>query len=58
MSIEENVRRVRERMARACALAGRPEGSVLLVAASKTNPAERVREAIAAGVIAYVEGTQ
>ena len=55
MSIEENVRRVRERMARACALAGRPEGSVLLVAASKTNPAERVREAIAAGVDACGE---
>jgi pyridoxal phosphate enzyme (YggS family) len=40
---------VRERIARAAARAGRKESDVTLVAVSKTNPAERVREAFAAG---------
>ena len=55
MTVGEGVLRVRERMARACALAGRREDEVLLVAATKTNSAERVREAIAAGVDACGE---
>ena len=50
MTIADNVRAVREKMAAAAARAGVDEKSVLLVAATKTNPAERVREAIAAGV--------
>ena len=50
MTIADNVRAVRENMAAAAARAGVAEKSVLLVAATKTNPAERVREAIAAGV--------
>lgn len=48
--IADNVRRIREEMARAEAAAGRPEGSVKLLAATKMNDASRVREAIAAGV--------
>ena len=50
MTIADNVRAVREKMAAAAARAGVDEKSVLLVAATTTNPAERVREAIAAGV--------
>ena len=50
MTIADNVRAVREKMAAAAARAGVDEKSVLLIAATKTNPAEKVREAIAAGV--------
>lgn len=49
-SIAENVSRLREEIARAEARAGRPEGQVKLLAATKMNDAQRVREAIAAGV--------
>jgi len=48
-SIKENLERVRERIARAAARAGRGPEEVLLVAVSKTVPPERIREAIAAG---------
>lgn len=50
MSIAENVAAVRENMAAAARAAGRDPGEILLVAATKTNDAGRVREAIAAGV--------
>ena len=50
MSIAENVALVRENMARAARAAGREPGEILLVAATKMNDAERVRQAIAAGV--------
>ncbi len=40
---------VQERVARACERAGRDPGDVRLIAVSKTFPAERVREALAAG---------
>lgn len=55
MSIEENVRKVRENMAAAAIAAGRRPEEVLLVAATKTNSADRVRAAIAAGVDACGE---
>ena len=55
MTIAENVRAVREKMAAAAARAGVDEKSVMLVAATKTNPAERVREAVAAGIDASGE---
>jgi PLP dependent protein len=42
--------RVLERIADACARVGREPSSVTLVAVSKTVPAERVREAVAAGI--------
>jgi hypothetical protein len=50
MSIAENVARVRAGMAAAAIAAGRDPKEILLVAATKMNSAERVREAIAAGV--------
>ena len=49
MSLKENLERVRARVAAAEAKAGRPAGSVRLVAVSKTQPIDRVREAYAAG---------
>jgi pyridoxal phosphate enzyme (YggS family) len=44
------VAEVRERIARAAARSGRKPGDVLLVAVTKTIPAERIDEAIAAGI--------
>ena len=41
---------VEERIAAACARAGRPRESVTLVAVSKTHPADAVREAAASGL--------
>ena len=49
-AIRENILAIREEMAAACALAGRPESDVKLLAATKMNDASRVRAAIAAGV--------
>ncbi len=48
--IRDNVARIREEMALAAARAGRSEQEILLVAATKMNDADRVREAIAAGI--------
>lgn len=48
--ITDNVRAVRGKIAEAAIAAGRDPGDVLLVAATKMNDADRVREAIAAGV--------
>src|SRR5712691_8425758 len=50
VSIRENVASVEDRIARACARAGRSRDEVTLVAVSKTFPAEFVDEAIAAGI--------
>ncbi len=50
MSIAENIEKIRSNIA-----AVRPEGGVILVAATKMNDASRVREAIAAGVEACGE---
>ena len=50
MSIAENVAALRARMTAAALAAGRDPGSVLLLAATKMNDAERVKEAVAAGV--------
>ncbi len=55
MDIEENVARIRAQLRGAALAAGRDPEDVLLVAASKTNDAERVRRAIAAGVDACGE---
>lgn len=46
---------MRARIAAACARAGRDPASVTLVAVSKTHPAERVAEAIAAGQMVFGE---
>ncbi len=55
MTIAENVALVKKNIAAAAARAGRDPREVLLVAATKTNGADRVREAIAAGVDACGE---
>lgn len=55
MSIAENVARVRERMAAACARARRSPNDVRLMAVSKTHPASAIREAFAAGVTLFGE---
>jgi PLP dependent protein len=49
VSIAENLAAVEKRIAAACARVGRKRSDVTLVAVSKTFPAERVTEAIAAG---------
>ena len=50
MNIAENVAAVREVMDRAAREAGRDPKEILLLAATKMNDADRVREAIRAGV--------
>lgn len=54
-AISEALAQVRARIAAACARAGRDPASVTLVAVSKTHPAERVAEAIAAGQMVFGE---
>ncbi len=53
--IEDNVRAVREKIARAAEKAGREASEIALVAATKMNSAERVHEAVLAGVDACGE---
>jgi pyridoxal phosphate enzyme (YggS family) len=48
--LRENLRSVRERIQAACQAAGRPEGSVTLVAITKTFPVSDVRALAALGV--------
>ena len=50
MSIAENVAAIRARIAQAATAAGRDPAEIKLCAATKMNDADRVREAIAAGV--------
>ncbi len=54
-SIAANLQAVRERIASACRAAGRQEGSVSLLAVSKTWPAASLRDAAAAGQTAFGE---
>jgi hypothetical protein len=54
-AIAANLARIRDRIAEATARANRPAGSVTLVAVSKTNPAEAVAAALAAGQRAFGE---
>ena len=49
MSISENIAEVRERVAIAARRAGRHPQEIALMAVSKTQPVERIREAYAAG---------
>ncbi len=49
-AIEENVARIRERIENACIKAGRDVSEVTLMGVSKTVEAERVNQAIAAGI--------
>ncbi len=50
-SVAERVREVRRRLAAAAERAGRDPAAVTLVAVGKTHPAERLAEALAAGVL-------
>jgi len=50
VDIADNIGRVRERIAAACARAGRRPEEVKLVAVSKTVPPERIRQAYDAGL--------
>jgi len=50
MSIQENIAALRARMEAAARAAGRDPGEILLCAATKMNDAQRVKEAVAAGV--------
>ncbi|HZX94806.1 MAG TPA: alanine racemase, partial [Myxococcales bacterium] len=49
MDVAARIATVRARIAEACARAGRDEGSVRLIAVSKTKPLELLREAMSAG---------
>lgn len=49
MSVAENLQRVRDQLADACARAGRPVESVALMAVSKVHPVEAILAAYAAG---------
>lgn len=53
--IQENVRRIRERIARAAEAVGRREGEITLIGVSKTRLAADIREAFNAGVIHFGE---
>ena len=50
MSIAENVKDVKSKIAAAAAHCGREPGDILLCAATKMNDASRVREAVSAGI--------
>ena len=50
MSIAENLAQVKARVAAAAKACGRDEKDILLIGATKMNDAERVREAVAAGL--------
>jgi len=55
MDLFDNVKRLREEIAEAAEGSGRTGSDIILVAATKTQPPEKVREAIAAGVDACGE---
>jgi hypothetical protein len=48
--IADNVHRARERIAKACARAGRSAADVTIVAVTKTQPADAIEQLLAAGV--------
>src|SRR6185503_17622410 len=54
-TILENVQGVKARIAQAARAAGRDPAAVILLAVSKTHPAERIGEARAAGLTAFGE---
>ena len=55
MSIAENLAQVKARVAAAAKACGRDEKDILLIGASKMNDAQRVREAVSAGLPACGE---
>jgi len=55
MSLSDNVAMIRQRMAAAARRAGRRPEDIVLMAVSKTHPAERIREAYGAGLRLFGE---
>jgi hypothetical protein len=55
VNIPENLQLVRQRIAAACARAGRDAASVTLLAVSKTHPPESIRAAVEAGQLLFGE---
>ena len=55
MNIAENLNSIRQRIAAACARAGRDENSVTLLAVSKSHPPETIRAAVDCGQIYFGE---
>ena len=53
--VSDKLQQVRQRIERAAAAVGRPADAVTLLAVSKTMPAQAVREAYAAGQVAFGE---
>jgi len=53
--VSDKLQQVRQRIAKACASVGRAADAVTLLAVSKTMPAQAVREAYAAGQLAFGE---
>lgn len=54
-TIAENIARIEDQIARACAQAGRPRSEVELMAVSKLHPVEAIREAEQAGLTLFGE---
>ncbi len=55
MDFAENLNSIRQRIAAACARAGREENSVTLLAVSKTHPPESIKLAVDCGVLHFGE---
>ena len=55
LSISDNIQRVQEQIASACAKAKRQENEITLIAVSKTHPADTIIEAIQAGLSNFGE---
>lgn len=55
VDIAHNVAEVRERIAQACARAGRQPGEIILIAVSKTVDIPRIKQAISAGIVHFGE---
>jgi PLP dependent protein len=55
VNIAENLNSIRQRIAAACARAGREPSAVTLLAVSKTHPPETIREAVEAGQLLFGE---
>lgn len=53
--IHENLKKVEERVAKACERAGRKREEVTLIAVSKTKPVEDVKEAMKDGIVDFGE---
>jgi len=54
-SLKASIQQVRQRLQQACLLSGRKPEEILLVAVTKTVPAERIREALGEGLTLFGE---